>query len=107
MIYTFDTKTKLTQYYNMDKELVYVAFNERVISKNIYNKGQLIGKWDAQNNQVIVYINERSWISVVANEEPTAGMINALITHKDAISNDIANKSSASLDSLIKQYGWK
>ena len=107
LIYTFDTKTKLTQYYNMDKELVYVAFNERVISKNIYNKGQLIGKWDAQNNQVIVYINERSWISVVANEEPTAGMINALITHKDAISNDIANKSSASLDSLIKQYGWK
>ena len=107
LVYTFDTKTQLTQYYNMDKELVYVAFNERVISKNIYNKGQLIGKWDAQNNQVIVYINERSWISVVANEEPTAGMISALITHKDAISNDIANKSSVSLDSLIKQYGWK
>ena len=107
LVYTFDTKTQLTQYYNMDKELVYVAFNERVISKNIYNKGQLIGKWDAQKNQVIVYINERSWISVVANEEPTAGMISALITHKDAISNDIAKKSSVSLDSLIKQYGWK
>ena len=107
LIYTFDTKTQLTQYYNMDKDLVYVAFNERVISKNIYNKGQLIGKWDAQNNQVVVYINERSWISVVANEEPTAGMINALITHKDAISNDIAKGTSTSLDSLIKQYGWK
>lgn len=107
LIYTFDTKTQLTQYYNMDKDLVYVAFNEKIISKNIYNKGQLIGKWDAQNNQVVVYINERSWISVVANEEPTAGMINALITHKDAISNDITNKSSVSLDSLINQYGWK
>ena len=107
LIYTFDTKTQLTQYYNMDKDLVYVAFNERIISKNIYNKGQLVGKWDAQNNQVVVYINERSWISVVANEEPTAEMINALITHRDAISNDIVNKSSVSLDSLIKQYDWK
>lgn len=107
LVYTFDTKSQLTQYYNMDKKLVYVAFNEKVISKNIYNKGQLVGKWDAQSNQVTVYVNERSWISVVANEEPTADMISVLITHKDAINNDIANGSAVTLDSLVEQYGWK
>jgi hypothetical protein len=107
LVYTYDTKTQVTQYYNMDKELVYVAFNEKVISKNIYNKGQLVGKWDAQNNQVVVYVNERSWISVKADEEPSVELITAIITHKSAIDNDIANSSSTTLDNLIKQYGTK
>jgi len=107
LVYTFDTKTQLTKYYNMDKDLVYIAFNERVISKNIYNKGQLIGKWDAQNRQVTIFINERSWISVATNEEPTADMITVLISHSTEINNDISRNESTTLDKLMKEYGWK
>ena len=107
LVYTYDLKTQVTQYYNMNKELVYVAFNEKIISKNIYNKGQLVGKWDAQGNQVTIYVNERSWISVRANEEPSVEIITAIITHKSAIDNDIASGSSVTLDKLIEQYGLK
>lgn len=107
LVYTFDTKTQLTQYYNMDKELVYIAFNEKVISKNIYNKGQLIGKWDAQNHEVTIFVNERAWIKLATAEEPTADMVSTLISHATEINNDISANTSTTLDNLMKDYNWK
>lgn len=108
LAYTFDRKTQLTQWYNMDKELVYESFNEKIISKNIYSKGQLIGKWDAQNGSVTIYINERAWISVYTDFEPTAEMVTALISHATEIDNAIAKHEEALvLDELMESHGWK
>ena len=56
---TSNRKTGNVQWYNMNKELVYESLNERIISKNIYSKGQLVGKWDAQKGETTILINER------------------------------------------------
>ena len=108
LVYTFDRKTETTQWYNMDKELVYESLNERVISKNIYSKGQLVGKWDAQKGETTIYINERAWISVVSDYEPTSSMVASLITHSTEINNAIANHEEVKvLDKLMENFGWK
>ncbi len=108
LVYTFDRKTETTQWYNMNKELVYISFNERVISKNIYNKGQLVGKWNAQKGETTIYINERSWITVTSDIEPTAAMITALISHSSEINADISRHDEANLaNKLMDTFGWK
>ena len=107
LVFTFDRKTENTHWYNVNKELVYITFNERVISKNIYNKGQLVGKWDAQKNETTIYINERAWITVTADVEPTANMITALISHSTEINADIARNDEAGVaNKLMDAYGW-
>ncbi|WP_372519765.1 hypothetical protein [Candidatus Ruminimicrobiellum ovillum] len=108
LVYTFDRKTETTQWYNMDKDLVYESLNERVISKNIYSKGQLVGKWDAQKGETTIFINERSWISVVSDYEPTADMVTALIAHSAEIDNAISkHEEEKVLDKLMDNFGWK
>lgn len=93
LIYTFDRKTGHTSYYNMDKELVYVAFNDRIVSKNIYSRGQLIGKWDAQNNKLMVYINERSWLTFEGyDKEPTEAEIRYILRISAKVDNAVKEK---------------
>ncbi len=93
LIYTFDRKTGHTSYYNMDKELVYVAFNDRIVSKNIYSRGQLIGKWDAQSNKLMVYINERSWQTFNGyDKEPTEAEIRYILRISAKIDNAVKDK---------------
>ncbi len=108
LVFTFDRKTEKTKWYNMNKELVYESLNERIISKNLYNKGQLVGKWDAQKHETTIYLNERAWISVKSDGEPTAEMVAALISHSTEINNAIANhEEDQVLDKLMENFGWK
>ncbi len=109
LVYTFDRKTEITQWYNLDKEIVYNSMNERIITKNIYSKGQLVGKWDAQSGETTIYINEREWIKVTASDyEPTPEMITSLIAHSAEIDLAIANhQESEVLDKLMDNFGWR
>lgn len=108
LVFTFDRKTEKTKWYNMNKELVYESLNERIISKNLYFKGQLVGKWDAQKHETTIYINERAWISVKCDGEPTPEMVSALISHSTEINNAIANhEEDLVLDKLMANFGWK
>ena len=107
LVFTFDRKTENTHWYNVNKELVYITFNERVISKNIYNKGQLIGKWNAQKGETTIYINERAWITVTADVEPTPAMITGLISHASEINADVAKQDKADVaNKLMDTFGW-
>ena len=107
LVFTFDRESKTTQWYNVNKDLVYITLNERVISKNIYNKGQLIGKWNAQKGETTIYINERSWLTVTSDNEPTVGMITALIAHSTEIHADIARNDEADIaNKIMDSAGW-
>ena len=81
LVYTFDRKTETTKWYNMDKDLVYETMNERIITKNLYNNGQLVGKWDAQEKKLTIFINERSWLTIKADEEPSVSSISNIIAN--------------------------
>ena len=108
LAFTFDRRTNTTQYYNMNKELVYEAFNERIITKNIYSNGQLVGQWDAQNGTVTLYTNERAWIKVYSDSEPTAQMVTNLLSHSTEIDVAISkHEEKEILDRLMDDYGWK
>ena len=108
LVFTFDRKTETTQWYNLNKEIVYNSLNERIITKNIYNKGQLVGKWDAQKCETTIYMNEREWITVTASDyEPTPEMISSLISHSAEINEAIEKHEEAKvLDKLMENFGW-
>ena len=109
----FNKKTGVAKYEDMTKEQVYEALNERLIAKNIYDKGQLIGKWDAQKHELTISINQRAWISLKLPREPEADSIRAIMTYAKDISDEIeANRSKPKeekgyplLTSLLKKYG--
>lgn len=106
LVFTFDRQTQLTQWYNMDKELLFESFNERVVSKNIYSAGQLIGKWDAQERRLTILINERAWITVDLKEEPTPDSIRSIIANSAAINEEIKNNGDGSvLNGILTKYG--
>lgn len=108
LVYTFDRKTETTKWYNMNKELVCESLNERIISKNIYSNGQLVGKWDAQKGETTIFVNERAWIGVVSDYEPTPAMITALISHATEIDDAIMNHQETEvLDKLMDNFGWE
>jgi len=94
LIYVFDRTTQTTQWYNADKEVVYETFNERIITKNIYNNGQLVATWNAQDKTVTILINERQWITITADEEPTANKITKIISLASFVEQKIAEKNS-------------
>lgn len=92
LVFTFDRETQTTQWFNMDKEVLYKTFNDRVITKNIYSFGQLIGKWDGRTDTVEVYINERSWITLRMDEEPTEAELMDIISNSALLNNKIKEK---------------
>lgn len=99
LVYTFDRETETTQWYNMDKEVLYKTYNDRVITKNIYSFGQLLGKWDARNEVVEVYINERTWISIHMDKEPTEDYLRLIISNASLL-NDKIKESDYHLDDV-------
>lgn len=108
LVFTFDKGTKTTNWYNINKEMVYETMNERIISKNIYSNGQLVGKWNAQKGETTIYTNERAWITVTSDVEPTVDMVTALISHAAEINADIAKKDvSRVANNLMDNFGWK
>ncbi|MDR2436811.1 MAG: hypothetical protein LBD17_01885 [Endomicrobium sp.] len=74
LIYTFDRTNQETTWYDMDGKTLYITFNNKLISKNLYYKGQLVGIWDVIKGQVIIFKNERKELilQLAENEEPTA-----------------------------------
>lgn len=59
LVATFNRENQETTWYDIDGRTLYTSFNDKVISKNLYHKGQLVGIWDAKNNQVTILKNER------------------------------------------------
>lgn len=112
---TCDKKSGVTMAYDAKQDVVYEIFNERMTSKNIYDKGQLIAKWDAQKHELTIYNNEREWIGLALPEEPSADSIRAVMSFATAINDEIAaNKvkaengeetSSPELTRILQAYG--
>ncbi|MCL2144692.1 MAG: hypothetical protein FWH43_04280 [Endomicrobia bacterium] len=59
LVATFDRQSEQTTWYSYDGKTMYTTFNDELISKNLYYKGQLVGVWDVKTNQVTVLQNER------------------------------------------------
>lgn len=64
LVATFNRESQETTWYEVDGRVLYTSFNDQVISKNLYYKGQLVGIWDARKNQVTVLQNERREVVV-------------------------------------------
>jgi hypothetical protein len=74
LIYTFNRTNQETTWYDIDGKILYTTFNNELISKNLYYKGQLVGMWDVRKRQVTIFKNERRELilQLTENEEPTA-----------------------------------
>ena len=111
----FNKKTGVCKYKDWTKEQVYESLNERLISKSIYDKGQLIAKWDAQRKELTILVNERAWISLKLDKEPESDSIRSIMAHAKDINDEIeANKhkgekgeknASPVLTGLLAAYG--
>lgn len=106
LVYVFDRLTQNTQWYNEKKEWVFEAFNERIISKNIYSFGQLVAKWEPGTHEATIYTNERAWIKVVLDKEPNVDGIKSLIANAAAVNEEIKNNGDGSvLNGILIKYG--
>jgi hypothetical protein len=74
LIYTFNRTNQETTWYDIDGKTLYITFDNELISKNLYYKGQLVGIWDVRKGQVTIFKNERRELilQLAKNEEPTA-----------------------------------
>ncbi|MDR2399612.1 MAG: hypothetical protein LBD61_04210 [Endomicrobium sp.] len=74
LVCTFDRTNGETTWYDVDGKTLYISFNNEIISKNLYYKGQLVGVWDARKAQITIFKNERRELvlQLTKNEEPTA-----------------------------------
>jgi hypothetical protein len=52
----------------------------------------LVATWNAQDNTVTIFINERQWITITADEEPTANKITKIISLASFVEQKIAEK---------------
>lgn len=104
LVYSFDRRTKVTSWYmpgQEDKpELVYETLNDRIMSKNIYSNGQLIGKWEVSHGhdaegkdkidesnaeelknmedrtyKLTIFVNERQEFVLWLKEEPSVDKV--------------------------------
>lgn len=103
LVYSFDRESGITKWYNGDQEIVYESLNDRIMSKNIYVAGQLIGKWECvQGNTtengvlkettsytLTLFVNEQQVYSIkdYSSEEPTESEIQKLVA--DFINGDL------------------
>ncbi len=106
LVYTFDRTSNNTKWYNSDKQWVYETFNERIISKNIYNRGKLVAKWEPGTKEATIYTNERAWIKLKLEKEPTAQGVDSLLANAAAINDEINNHGDGSvLNGILVKYG--
>jgi hypothetical protein len=73
LVYTFNRTNQETTWYDREGKTLYTTFNNELVSKNLYYKGQLVGIWDAKG-QITIFKNERRELilQLTENEEPTA-----------------------------------
>jgi hypothetical protein len=107
LVYVFDRVTQTTKWYNQSMQDVYTTFNDRIISKNIYHNGQLIGVWDATTNKLTVMKNQTQWIVLESyGDEPSATQIVRILSFSSLIEKKYAERDMADLDldSLLQEY---
>ncbi|MDR2067055.1 MAG: hypothetical protein LBP57_04395 [Endomicrobium sp.] len=81
LVYSFNKLNNETTWYDIDGKALYVAFNDTIISKNLYYEGQMVGIWDKRTNEVTIFKNERRELTLKIDDdvEPTGEMIKAWI----------------------------
>ncbi|MBQ3835054.1 MAG: hypothetical protein II816_06035 [Elusimicrobia bacterium] len=107
LVYTFNRQTENTKWYQSEKDWVYETFNERIISKNVYNNGQKVGVWNAQKHELTILINERNWITIAGvDEEPTAAFIMNIIEKKAIVERaaDMTHDEVIDLNKILSQH---
>lgn len=72
LVATFNRENQETTWYDIDGKALYTSFNDQVVNKNLYFKGQLVGIWDVRSNQITVLQNERREL-VVQWGDPATG----------------------------------
>ncbi|GAB1401931.1 hypothetical protein MASR1M68_08420 [Elusimicrobiota bacterium] len=110
LVFVFDRTTQTTTWYNQSMEDVYTTFNDRIISKNIYHNGQLIGVWDATTNKLTVMKNQAQWIVLESyGEEPSAADIVRILSFSSLIEKRYAegtegDMSDLDLNAMLEEY---
>ncbi len=109
LVFVFNRKTEQTTWYNQKMEDVYTTFSDRIITKNIYNNGQLVGVWDATTNKLTVMKNQTQWIVLESyGTEPSAAEVARIISFSALIDQKYANAvedmSDLDLDALLQEY---
>lgn len=107
LVYTFNRETENTQWYQSERDWVYETFNERIITKNVYNNGQKVGVWNAQKHELTILINERNWITVAGiDEEPTATFVMSIIEKKAIVERaaDMTYDEVINLNEILSQH---
>ncbi len=110
LVFVFNNTTQTTTWYNQSKEDVYTTFNDRIITKNIYHNGQLIGVWDATTNKLTVMKNQTQWIVLESyGSEPSASEIVKILSFSSLIEKRYAegtagDMSDLDLNSILQEY---
>jgi hypothetical protein len=73
LVYTFNRTNHETTWYDISGKTLYTTYDNEIISKHLYYKGQLVGIWDVRKAQVTIFKNERKELvlQLTENEEPT------------------------------------
>ena len=90
----YDTQSKTTQWFNANSQFVYLTYNDRLISSNIYDNGKLAGTWNNQTKELTILRDEKQWMTVKLNSEPGVNFIRKVLsfTNGDAVDWDSINK---------------
>ena len=78
--YVYDTQSKTTQWFNTDSQFVYLTYNDRVVSNNIYDGGKLAGTWNNQTKELTILRDEKQWITVKMDSEPGVDFIRKVLS---------------------------
>lgn len=78
--YVFDTRTQTTQWFNADSQFMYLTYNDRLISDNIYDNGKLVGTWNNQNKELTILRDEKQWITLKFDSEPGVDFIRKILS---------------------------
>jgi len=93
LVYVFDIKTQTTQWFDIDSKFMYLTYNDRLISSNIYDGAQLAGTWDNQKKQLTILRNERQWLTLELPFQPDIFFIRKILsfTNGDSVDTDSIN----------------
>lgn len=88
--YVFDVKTQTTQWFNADSQFVYLTYNDRLVSSNIYDGAKLVGTWNNQTKELTILRDEKQWITINLDFEPDVSFIRKILsfTNADAVDWD-------------------
>ena len=97
--YVYDTKTQTTQWFNASSQFVYLTYNDRIVSNNIYDNGKLAGTWNNQTKELTILRDEKQWITLKLNSEPGVNFIRKVVSFAEG---DVVDWSS--INSYVDYY---